>query len=260
MADFTLADLERIVAERGRSGDPDSWTAKLFARGIDKAAQKLGEEAVETVIAAVKGDAEGLVSESADLLYHWLVVLAIAGVPLSIRACRAGAAHARNREPPKRRRAEAELSRERSAPASMDQLVPTDRYSPYRFFSAERWAEFRADTPMTLTADELQRLSSLYDPIDLDEVRRIYLSMSRLLSAHVEASQLLFRQRQAFFNAPDVVKTPFIIGMAGSVAVGKSTTARILKELLARWPSSPKVDLVTTDGFLYPNDVCAAKT
>jgi type I pantothenate kinase len=136
----------------------------------------------------------------------------------------------------------------------MDQLVPTDRYSPYRFFSAERWAEFRADTPMTLTADELQRLSSLYDPIDLDEVRRIYLSMSRLLSAHVEASQLLFRQRQAFFNAADVVKTPFIIGMAGSVAVGKSTTARILKELLQRWPSSPKVDLVTTDGFLYPND------
>ena len=136
----------------------------------------------------------------------------------------------------------------------MDQLAPTDRYSPYRFFSAERWAEFRADTPMTLTAEELQRLSSLYDPIDLDEVRRIYLSMSRLLSAHVEASQLLFRQRQAFFNAADVVKTPFIIGMAGSVAVGKSTTARILKELLARWPSSPKVDLVTTDGCLYPNE------
>jgi type I pantothenate kinase len=137
----------------------------------------------------------------------------------------------------------------------MDQLVPTDRYSPYRFFTAERWAGFRADTPMTLTADEVRRLGSLYDPIDLDEVRRIYLSMSRLLSAHVEASQLLFRQRQAFFNAVDVVKTPFIIGMAGSVAVGKSTTARILKELLARWPSSPKVDLVTTDGFLYPNDV-----
>ena len=83
MADFTLADLERIVAERGRSGDPDSWTAKLFARGIDKAAQKLGEEAVETVIAAVKGDAEALVLESADLLYHWLVVMALAGVPLS---------------------------------------------------------------------------------------------------------------------------------------------------------------------------------
>jgi phosphoribosyl-ATP pyrophosphohydrolase len=83
MVDFTLADLERIVAQRGRSGDPDSWTAKLFQRGIDKAAQKLGEEAVETVIAAVKGDAEALVLESADLLYHWLVVMALAGVPLS---------------------------------------------------------------------------------------------------------------------------------------------------------------------------------
>lgn len=83
MNGFSLADLERIVAERGRSDDPDSWTAKLFARGMDKAAQKLGEEAVETVIAAVKGDTESLVSESADLLYHWIVVLALAGVPLS---------------------------------------------------------------------------------------------------------------------------------------------------------------------------------
>lgn len=83
MAGFSLSDLERIVAERARSGDGDSWTAKLFSRGMDKASQKLGEEAVETVIAAVKGDAEGLVSESADLIYHWLVVLAIAGIPLA---------------------------------------------------------------------------------------------------------------------------------------------------------------------------------
>lgn len=82
MSTFTLAELEKIVAERGRSGDPDSWTAKLFARGMDKAAQKLGEEAVETVIAAVSGDRERVVSESADLIYHWLVVLALAGVPL----------------------------------------------------------------------------------------------------------------------------------------------------------------------------------
>ncbi|HWK63910.1 MAG TPA: type I pantothenate kinase [Rhizobiaceae bacterium] len=137
----------------------------------------------------------------------------------------------------------------------MDQLIKTEKYSPYRFFSAEQWSEFRADTPLTLSAEEVRRLSSLYDPIDLNEVRRIYLSMSRLLSAHVESSQLLFRQRQLFFNPDDGVKTPFIIGMAGSVAVGKSTTARVLKELLARWPSSPKVDLVTTDGFLYPNEV-----
>ncbi|MGX5841477.1 type I pantothenate kinase [Mesorhizobium sp. ArgA1] len=137
----------------------------------------------------------------------------------------------------------------------MDQLAPTEKYSPYRFFSAEQWSNFRADTPMTLSEDEINRLRSLNDPVDLEEVKRIYLSLSRLLSAHVEASQLLFRQRQAFFNALDVVKTPFIIGIAGSVAVGKSTTARVLKELLARWPSSPKVDLITTDGFLLPNKV-----
>lgn len=137
----------------------------------------------------------------------------------------------------------------------MDQLVSGEKYSPYRIFSAEKWARFRADTPLTLAEDEVQRLRSLNDPVDLEEVRRIYLSMSRLLSAHVEASQLLFRQRQVFFDTSDAVKAPFIIGIAGSVAVGKSTTARVLKELLARWPSSPKVDLVTTDGFLLPNAV-----
>ena len=82
MAEFSLSELETIIAQRARSGDPDSWTAKLFAKGMDKAAQKLGEEAVETVIAAVTGDKKALVSESADLIYHWLVVLGIAGVPL----------------------------------------------------------------------------------------------------------------------------------------------------------------------------------
>ncbi|MGY6709934.1 MAG: type I pantothenate kinase [Rhizobiaceae bacterium] len=137
----------------------------------------------------------------------------------------------------------------------MDQLVPTEKYSPYRIFSADQWAMFRPDTPLTLTEDEVRRLRSLNDPVDLDEVRRIYLSVSRLLSAHVEATQLLFEQRKVFFNSDDAVKSPFVIGIAGSVAVGKSTTARILKELLARWPSSPKVDLVTTDGFLLPNEV-----
>ena len=82
MAQFSLAELETIILQRAHSGDPDSWTAKLFAKGMDKAAQKLGEEAVETVIAAIRGDRQALVSESADLIYHWLVVLGIAGVPL----------------------------------------------------------------------------------------------------------------------------------------------------------------------------------
>ncbi|KRB63004.1 type I pantothenate kinase [Rhizobium sp. Root708] len=140
------------------------------------------------------------------------------------------------------------------APETLDHFQ-ANAYSPYHFFSSEEWAHFRADTPLTLTADEVKRLRSMGDPIDLDEVRRIYLSLSRLLSAHVESSQLLFEQRNRFLSLSDVAKTPFVIGIAGSVAVGKSTTARILKELLTRWPSSPKVDLVTTDGFLHPNAV-----
>lgn len=82
MSSFSLTDLEATIRERASSGDPESWTAKLFAKGMDKAAQKLGEEAVETVIAAVKGDTKAVISESADLLYHWLVVLAIAGISL----------------------------------------------------------------------------------------------------------------------------------------------------------------------------------
>lgn len=138
-------------------------------------------------------------------------------------------------------------------------LFQTNNYSPYQIFTAAEWSEFRADTPLTLTQDEVKRLRSLNDPVDLDEVRRIYLSLSRLLSTHVEASQLLYRQRKQFLKKDDTLKTPYIIGIAGSVAVGKSTTARILKELLRRWPSSPKVDLVTTDGFLYPNKVLRAE-
>lgn len=82
MSTFDLARLESIIAERARSGDTNSWTAKLYAAGMEKAAQKLGEEAVETVIAAVRGNREAVISESADLLYHWLVVLALAEVPL----------------------------------------------------------------------------------------------------------------------------------------------------------------------------------
>ncbi len=138
------------------------------------------------------------------------------------------------------------------APEPLDHFQ-ANAYSPYHFFSSEEWAKFRADTPLTLTADEVDRLRSMGDPIDLDEVRRIYLSVSRLLSAHVESSQILFEQRNRFLSLENVAKTPFVIGIAGSVAVGKSTTARILKELLGRWPSSPKVDLITTDGFLHPN-------
>lgn len=123
---------------------------------------------------------------------------------------------------------------------------------PYLEFTIDEWAGFRADEEMTLTEAEVTRLRALGDPIALEEVARIYLSLSRLLASHVESALRLFKQRARFLDLHGQ-KTPFVIGIAGSVAVGKSTTARILRELLTRWPASPKVDLITTDGFLLPN-------
>lgn len=124
--------------------------------------------------------------------------------------------------------------------------------SPYRRFSRAEWASLRADTPLTLTLDDLARLKSVGDPISLEEVIEIYLPLSRLLALYVAATQGLFKATQRFLGAEDG-KVPYIIGVAGSVAVGKSTTARILRALLSRWPNTPKVELVTTDGFLMPN-------
>jgi len=126
--------------------------------------------------------------------------------------------------------------------------------SPYRIFSRAEWAQLRADTPMTLTPAEVSEVRSLNDRLDMKEVEEIYLPLSRLLSLYVAATQRLFRAQQNFLGTEDT-KVPYIIGVAGSVAVGKSTTARVLKALLARWPNTPRVDLITTDGFLYPNAV-----
>jgi type I pantothenate kinase len=131
-----------------------------------------------------------------------------------------------------------------------------DGLSPYHVFSRAEWAERREDTPMTLTPDEVSRVRSLNDRLDMQEVEDIYLPLSRLLSLYVAATQKLFLAQQRFLRTEDA-KTPYIIGVAGSVAVGKSTTARVLQALLARWPNVPKVDLVTTDGFLYPNAILA---
>ncbi|MEM1038144.1 MAG: type I pantothenate kinase [Pseudomonadota bacterium] len=131
--------------------------------------------------------------------------------------------------------------------------MPDKNPSPFLNFSIDQWAAFRADTPLTLTEEEVRRLRALNDTISLNEVSRIYLSLSRLLASHVEAAQSLFAQRAQFLNL-EHQKTPFVVGIAGSVAVGKSTTARILRELMTRWPSSPKVDLITTDGFLLSNE------
>ena len=137
----------------------------------------------------------------------------------------------------------------------MDQVTPP-ALSPHRVFSREEWARLRADTPLTLTAEDVVRLKSLNDPISLDDVVEIYLPLTRLLSLYVAAAQGLFEATRTFLGARDG-QTPFIIGVAGSVAVGKSTTARILRALLRRWPNTPKVELITTDGFLLPNAVLA---
>jgi type I pantothenate kinase len=125
---------------------------------------------------------------------------------------------------------------------------------PYRTFSKAEWSVLRNGQPMTLDMADIERLRSLSDPISLAEAEEIYLPLSRLLAYYVEAIQGLHRVSSRFLRSPDA-KVPFIIGVAGSVAVGKSTTARILQALLSRWPSNPKVDLVTTDGFLHPNKV-----
>ena len=127
-------------------------------------------------------------------------------------------------------------------------------FVPYHHFTKAEWSALRADEPMTLTAADVERLRSLNDPIALQEAEEVYLPLTRLLSFYVEALQGLHTASKRFLGTEDG-KVPFIIGVAGSVAVGKSTTSRILRALLRRWPSSPKVDLVTTDGFLYPNAV-----
>src|SRR5215470_17517283 len=135
----------------------------------------------------------------------------------------------------------------------MDQRADI-QLSPYRIFSRGEWAGLRADTPMTLGSGEIAQLRSLNDRLDLAEVEEIYLPLTRLLSMYVAATQRLFVAQQHFLGTEDS-KMPYIIGVGGSVAVGKSTTARVLQALLTRWPNVPKVDLVTTDGFLYPNAI-----
>ena len=136
----------------------------------------------------------------------------------------------------------------------MDIRAPEQQYNPYRIISREQWARLRDDTPMTLEAGEIARLRSMHDRLDISEIEEIYLPLSRLLSIYVDATHWLYFAQRRFLGIQDR-KMPYIIGVAGSVAVGKSTTARVLQALLARWSPRPKVDLVTTDGFLLPNAV-----
>lgn len=127
--------------------------------------------------------------------------------------------------------------------------------SPYVELQRDQWRQLRRSTPLPLTAEELNRLRGLGEQIDLNEVAEVYLPLSRLINLQVAARQRLYEATTTFLGEDTRgTKVPFIIGIAGSVAVGKSTTARILRTLLARWPDHPKVDLVTTDGFLYPRE------
>jgi len=124
----------------------------------------------------------------------------------------------------------------------------------YVSFDRTQWADLRAATPMTLRESELGNLRGINERIDLDEVAAVYLPLTRLLNLYVSATQNLHKVSATFLGTL-AAKVPYVIGVAGSVAVGKSTFARILQALLARWPDHPKVDLITTDGFLHPNRV-----
>lgn len=136
---------------------------------------------------------------------------------------------------------------------------PTNRApSPFVDFDRASWAELGRNTTLPLTADELDQVRSLGDEVDLAEVREVYLPLSRLLTLHVQEGGRLYRAYRTFLGAT-AARTPFVIGVAGSVSVGKSTTARLLRLLLARWPQHPRVELVTTDGFLLPNAELAAR-
>lgn len=134
----------------------------------------------------------------------------------------------------------------------MLQLAMKKTHSPYLTFSRKTWHALKKDTPLTLTEADLLALKGQNEPVSLLEVEEIYLPLSRLFNLYIGATQNLHKATTDFLGHPEP-KVPYLIAVAGSVAVGKSTTSRILQALLSRWPNHPNVQLITTDGFLYPN-------
>jgi len=137
----------------------------------------------------------------------------------------------------------------------LDSLGTATPISRYIDFDRAQWKALRASTPLLLNEEELADLRGINEQVSLREVEEIYVPLSRLLNLHVAAVQHLYEARRAFMGTSLATRVPYIIGIAGSVAVGKSTFSRVLRACLARWADHPHVDLVTTDGFLYPNSI-----
>jgi type I pantothenate kinase len=138
---------------------------------------------------------------------------------------------------------------------STEQALSPSLVSRYLDFDRSEWRALRANTPLLLNEQELESLRGVNEPVSLLDVEELYVPLSRLLNLQVAATQHLYAARRRFLGETADSRVPFIIGIAGSVAVGKSTFSRVLRACLARWPDHPTVDLITTDGFLYPNRI-----